>query len=448
MNSPEMAHLQAAAQAGPTTSKERSFAIDVLRGVALLGILMMNIDNFGTTMGTHDIPIAAAIPAFEGPHASLNFAVVLLKWLCFEGKMRGIFSMLFGAGVLMLTSRAERRGAGADIADIYARRNIWLLVFGFLHGCFIWSGDILFEYALVALIALYPCRKLKPKTLMYAGTVVSLVFGTYAGFTYLGATKDWSMQAQVKAIVAQQEAGLPASAEQQQVLQAWDKRVKSQTVTKESVQADVAHATRPYWQGVAGRLQNYIGPAEHFLGFVDPLGMMLIGMGLYQIGFLTAERSYKTYAWTAAICFLISTPIYVVGLWKAYQSGFNFLVTEAWVFGPYFLTRELGTLAMASVVLMLIKSGWLGGLQRAFANVGKMALSNYILTNVLCQFIFLWGPWQLFGKFEYYQLNYFAFAIWGLNLCLSTLWLRAFQFGPLEWVWRSLTYVKLQPMRK
>ncbi len=162
----------------PTTLRERISSIDVLRGFALLGILMMNIDDFGTPEASHDIPIGMPKPAFVGPHAHLNLVILILKWVFFEGKMRAIFSMLFGAGVVLMTTRAEKGGAAGQIADIYLRRNMWLMLLGLLHACLLWNGDILFYYALTALLALYPVRKLKAKTLLLAGTFISIVLGT------------------------------------------------------------------------------------------------------------------------------------------------------------------------------------------------------------------------------------------------------------------------------
>jgi uncharacterized protein len=147
------AHLPA-----PVKRAERISSLDVLRGFALLGILVVNMDSFAGPEASHDIPLAAA---FSGPHAHWNLIALFLKWIFIEGKMRALFSMLFGAGVILLTSRAEKRGAGAQIADIYLRRNMWLLALGLLHGVFLWGGDILFQYAFCALVFLYPCRKLK-----------------------------------------------------------------------------------------------------------------------------------------------------------------------------------------------------------------------------------------------------------------------------------------------
>jgi uncharacterized protein len=217
------------------------------------------------------------------------------------------------------------------------------------------------------------------------------------------------------------------------------------------VQAAVADGTKPYWTMVSDNMQMFKGAAAgpiRFLGIFDTLGMVMIGMGLYKLGFLTGNLSRRTYALTALAGFLLSAPLYVVGLWKASLTGFNFLATETWVFLPYYLTRELGTVALAALVILLARSGVARSLQQGLANVGKMALSNYLMTTAICQFVFLWGPWHLYARLTYIHLHYVVFCVWAFNLAFSALWLRVYRFGPFEWVWRSLTYLELQPMRK
>jgi uncharacterized protein len=135
------------------------------------------------------------------------------------------------------------------------------------------------------------------------------------------------------------------------------------------------------------------------------------------------------------------------GICKAYTSGFSVLSFDEWICLPYFLNREAAGLAVLSIILLVVKSGGFRTFQWMLAAVGSTALSNYLLTSILCQFLFLWGPWKLYGKLEYYQYNYVVLVVWMINLVGSTLWLRAFRFGPMEWVWRSLTYLKFQPMR-
>jgi uncharacterized protein len=427
-----------------TDTRERIAALDVLRGGALLGILVMNIDTFGSPEGFHDIPL----DVLSWPYSSVNMALFLIKWIFFEGKMRGLFSMLFGAGVILMTDRAQRRGAGEDIADIYLRRNMLLVLFGLIHGCLIWGSDILFDYGLAALLFLYPCRKLKPKTLLITGTVLSLVVATYGAMLFNGTVDDLSLSRQAREIAAREQAGQPLTEEQKQARQAWQDRIASQRIQPADQQ--IAAANRGYFAGVAERLPYFLGPMfyrVHIDLIADNVSAMLIGMGLLRIGFLTGELPYGTYIWTALIGFAVSVPVYLVGLLRALASKLNFLTVETWVFGPYYLTREAGMLAITAAIVMLIKSGRLAALQRLVASVGRMALTNYLLTSLICQFVFVWGPWKLFGRLEYYQLCYVVIGVWAVNLIFSSLWLRAFEFGPMEWVWRCLTYLKAQPIR-
>ncbi len=151
----------------PVTRAERISSMDVLRGFSLMGILVMNITDFAYGFANYSFPLSTVKPVFDGPHWQINTAVWFMRWIFAEGKMRALFSMLFGAGVILLTERALARGAGIRAADIYTRRNMWLVVFGILHGYLIWSGDILFYYGLAALLFLFPFRNVRVRRLIW-----------------------------------------------------------------------------------------------------------------------------------------------------------------------------------------------------------------------------------------------------------------------------------------
>src|ERR1700733_14396048 len=160
---------------GPVAKQERVSSIDLLRGFSLMGILVMNITDFAFGFQNYAFPLSTVKPVFSGPHWVVNTTAWFLRWILAEGKMRALFSMLFGAGVILLTQRAEARGAGVRVADIYTRRNMWLVVFGMLHGYLIWSGDILFYYGTAALLFLFPFRNVRVKRLMWVAGIVLLV---------------------------------------------------------------------------------------------------------------------------------------------------------------------------------------------------------------------------------------------------------------------------------
>jgi uncharacterized protein len=431
----------------PTRRQDRIAAMDVLRGLALLGILVANITVYGLPEWASFIPLGTAKPVFTGPHADVNTAVWFLRWLLIEGKMRALFSLLFGAGVILLTSRIEKRGGSA--ADIYLRRNMWLTLLGILHAYLAFYGDILYWYGLTALLFLFPCRNLPAATLVKAGVAVLVVntcFGPFAGGT---TRQDFQMHS--RAVAARSTATHAALTDLQKAdIKAWSDRLEEWKPGKEAIAADQAAMNSGYVGAQlysASIVARWEADLYYSLAFCDMLGMMLLGMGLFKSGFLTGERSRRAYALTASACFLVSVPLIAAGTWKAWDSDFDLLTTDVWMWLPYDLGRATGAIGAASLLLLIVKSAALPSLTRRLAAVGQTALSNYLLTTILCKVVLVWGPWQLYGKLEYYQLYYLVLAVWALNLTISPIWLRHFEFGPAEWLWRSLTYWRRQPMR-
>jgi uncharacterized protein len=433
----------------PTQRQERISSMDVLRGVALLGILIANVTSFGLPEWAYLVPLSIAKPAFSGPHAHINTVVWFARWVSMEGKMRGLFSLLFGAGVILLTSRAEKRGASDKVADIFLRRNMWLLLFGVLHAYLIWAGDILYFYGLTALIFLFPLRHLKPKTLLIAAAFV-LALNTLDIFASGQALHDIILHKHAAAALSAQQAGTTLTDAQKADIQAWNDRLQQWKPDQKTINEDVAANRGSYLSAQAVNAEIVVlfeRDLYYGFGFCDMLSMMLIGMALIKNGFLTTQRSYKTYTLTALISAAISVPVVSIGASKALASNFDLLTTDKWMLLTYDLGRVSGVLAIASLILLVVKAGALPWVTRRLAAIGQMALSNYLLTSIVCKFILVWAPWKLYGKLEYYQLYYVLLAVWVVNLIWSPIWLRHFEFGPAEWVWRSLTYWKKQPMR-
>lgn len=433
----------------PVSLLERVSSVDVIRGVALLGILVLNIQDFGDVSMAHDVPLGSSIDIFTGRHPHLDFIALLISWLFFEGKMRGLFSMLFGAGVVLLTSRAERRGS-IEGADIYTRRNMWLMLAGILHGCLIWNGDILLDYGFEGLLFLYPLRRLKAKTLIWTGSLLTLFVAPFGIMLYINTGADYLLHHRVAQVRDAQRQGKPLDDVQRSTLKQWERRIDAKTPNPVEIQKEVAkHVHQSYFAGVAERTQFELWSffaRLRLATILDCVPAMLLGMGLMKIGFFSLELETTAYLWTAFLGFAISLPLYTIGILKVYSSKLFFYDIETWLYGPYYITREAGSLAIAATILLLIKAGWLPSLQRALAAVGRTAFSNYLLTSIICQTIFVWGPYPLYAKLEYYQLAIVVVAVWLFNLIFSSVWLRFFAYGPFEWLWRSLTYWKTQPI--
>ena len=434
------AGLQAIAE--PVRQRERIAAIDALRGFALLGILVMNISSFALHEGFDFHPTSI------GNIGRLNMILWAARFVLFEGKMRGIFSMLFGAGVILLTSRLEQRGEGSRSADIFLRRNMWLVAIGLTHGYFLWFGDILYAYGLTALLFLYPCRKLQARTLIAAGLLIFAVNGIYLGVRY---EQRKHLIERAKIAAAAEAAGQKLTDEQKEDLQAWQKSLKAAHPEQSELDEEKTEMRSGYWSVMKRyeAITTEINSTVYYrFGFCDYAGMMLLGMGLLQAGFLSAQLPHRTYAWTAAIGYGIGLPFGAWNTFEAWRHGFDTLSLFKWLLLPYDWQRLLVGLAHASIVLMIVKAGALKWITKPLAAVGQMALSNYLGTSLLCTLIFNGYGFGLFGKLQFYQLSYVVAAVWVVNLVASPLWLKYFRFGPVEWLWRSLTYWKRQPMRR
>jgi uncharacterized protein len=421
--------------ARPVTQRERIPTIDVVRGVALMGILLMNIASFSGPLEMYVNPLMV------GNHRTYNLIAWTLRWVLFEGKMRAAFSMLFGAGVILLTERAERRGS-KNAADVFLRRNMWLVLFGVLHFYFVWMGDILYYYGLTALLFLYPCRKVRFRNLLIAGLAVLILGVASDAYQAIDGIRVRNQGLAAQALVT---SGKKLTTDQQDALKKWndtlDKRKKDHDEDLKAMRGSYLDALK--YHGEWGpRIQ---ADSYYMFGFTDMLGMMLIGMGLYRMGFLTGALSYKAYVWTIAIGFLLSIPINGAEAWGVIRDNFQ-PESSWWVL--YQIGRLTGAIANVALVVIVAKAGLIPWLTRRIAAVGQTALSNYLFTSISCTLLFNGFGFGLYGKLEYYQLYAVVACVWTLNLILSPIWLRHFQFGPMEWVWRSLTYWKRQPMRR
>jgi uncharacterized protein len=418
----------------PVTQRERIPTIDIVRGMALLGILVMNIGAFS---GPFDMYIN---PLSVGNHRTYNLVLWTIRWIFFEGKMRAAFSMLFGAGVILLTERAERRGS-RNVADIFTRRNMWLVLFGVLHFYFVWFGDILYAYGLTALLFLYPCRRVRARNLLIAGAAVLLIGAatdTYFSIEYVH-ERDQGLAAQ--ALASQ---GKKLTQQQQDALKKWnetlDKRKKMNEDDLKGMRG--SYLAQLKWRSQWGpRIQAMF---YYRFGFTDVLGMMLIGMALYRMGFLTGDLNFRIYGWVIACGYLVSIPINGIEAMGMIRANFEHTPWDV----LYQFGRVAGGVANIALIVALAKAGRMAWLTRRLGAVGQMALSNYLFTSIICSLLFNGFGLGLYGKVEYYQLFVVVLCVWMVNLTVSPLWLRHYQFGPMEWVWRSLTYWKRQPMRR
>jgi uncharacterized protein len=417
----------------PLDLSKRIVSIDVLRGVALFGILLMNIVGFGLPMPTY------GDPSISGGSTGLNLYSWVTANLLFEGTMRAIFSMLFGAGFILLTTRIESKGGGAVTADVYYRRTIWLLIFGLVHAyILLWTGEILYSYGLMGMF-LYPFRNVTPYKLFLAGLVLMLV-GT--GMDVMD--NNTLKQTQKKALIAQAEIdkGKRPEREYQEALDSWNQKVKEQKPDEETIQARIDAMHKDYFS-IAKTLAPVNAKIQSSFAYRydvwDILSMMLIGIALFRWSIFTAEKPYKLYILMVIVGYLIGITVNFFETRHIIDHNFDMIAfSEAG--RTYNIGRLFTAMGHVGLVMIICKSGVLGWLTRGLAAVGKLALTNYIMHTIICDIVFLGFGFSLFGKLERYQLYFVVFGIWILQLIISPIYLKYFRFGPLEWLWRWLIY--------
>jgi uncharacterized protein len=423
----------------PVERARRIDSVDVARGVALLGILLLNVVGFGLPHWAYDDPTVA------GGASGANLWVWFVNYVLFEGKMRAIFSMLFGAGVVLITAREERAGRGAA-ADIYYRRIMWLLAFGLVDAYFLlWPGDILFPYA-VAGFLLYPLRRVAPKKLIVLGLVCLAVVPAKMIFVRREVAH---MRAEATAAERAAAGGATLTTEQQGAQRAWQKRLGEMKPKPEQVEEEIKTMRSGYPTIFvhSSKLVSMLESSVLYSWWIwDMLGMMLVGMALVKLGVFSAARSSRTYWLMALAGYGLGLPLGVyVGLDRIAR-GFDIDSSLAASY-TYDLRRLLVVVGHVGLVMLVCKSGAIPWLTRRLAAVGQMALTNYVTHTVVCTLFFYGYGLGYYGRLQRYQLYYLVGAIWLFQLAACVLWLRRFQFGPLEWAWRSLTYWRRQPMR-
>jgi uncharacterized protein len=401
----------------PVAEKERIVSIDVLRGFALLGILPMNIQYFSMISAAYWNPTA------YGDLHGANFWVWLLSHVFADEKFMTIFSMLFGAGILLMTSRVE--AAGKPSAALHYRRMGWLILFGLAHAYLLWSGDILVAYGMCGLLV-YLCRRFRPRTLLVMGVLaVAVASASMAAYGL------WSQRwppAQVQA--AREQLWMPTPA----------------MAAKEIAAYRGSWAAQMSFRVPDSRQMETI----FFVAFTfwRVTGLMLVGMALFKWGVFSAKRPSSFYRMMIAFGLLIGIPVTLYGTYRDFATGWDFLYSFFYGMQFNYWASLLVSLGWVGAIMLASKAAALVSLTRRLAAVGRMAFTNYIMHSVVCTTLFYGHGLGLIGKVSRVGQLAIVLVIWAVQLVVSPIWLRYFLFGPLEWLWRSLTYLQWEPLRR
>ena len=399
---------------GPVRQPQRIASLDVLRGFALFGILVVNIQAFAMVSAAYMNPTAF------GDFHGANRLVWLLAHTFFEQKFITLFSMLFGAGMVLMTTRAESSGRSG--LATHFRRMLWLILFGLLHAYLLWYGDILVWYGLCGMVVVW-FRRMRPRVLIGLGLL------SVAVASLLSLLSGWAI------------AYWPD-----------DQWAEFQEKWQPSA-ATVAAELEAYRGGWLDQMTHRAGTAWEFQtlvflswGLWRAGGVMLIGMALFKLGVLSAERSGRFYLGLAAIGFLVGVPIVLEGVRQQFAHGWG--VRYAFFFGSQYnyWASLLVSLGWIGVVMWICQTAALPSLRRGLAAVGQMALTNYLLQTIVCTTIFYGHGLGWFGWVERIGQLAIVVLVYTGQVLFSMVWLRSLRFGPLEWLWRSLTYGRRQPL--
>ncbi len=402
-------------------------SLDALRGFAVMGILLMNIIGFSMPMAAYVNP--AAWGGADGP----NFWAWAIAFVVIDGKMRGLFSLLFGASMLLIVERAVAKGE--DATSVHLRRMFWLFLFGLIHFCFIWAGDILALYALCGAFAL-SLRALSVRGLIWMGSAfmllnmllwaMTLLAVHDARFAALAIGASAEAQAEFAAILAE----LGASG-------------------GDGVRKDIALHLGSYGGLVGSRLSDVLGGlvGQLFAYGPETIGLMAWGMALFKSGALTGAWEQGRYVRTAAIAYAIGLPLSLMLVWAAKSSGFDPLVM-ADIFYVGSLPPRMAVMLGHTMLLLWLISRMRGRILERIAATGRAAFSNYIATSIVMTTIFYGYGFGLYGSLPRAFVYLFVPPMWIVMLLWSKPWIDRFQYGPLEWLWRSLARGQRQPFSK
>lgn len=424
-------------QSGPVRKQARIQSIDTLRGVALFGILLLNIIAFALPLGSYSSPIV------DGATEGIDLFTYMAVDTFFEGSMRTIFSMLFGAGVLLFTAKPDT--GSIPVADLYFRRTILLIAFGVVDGyLLLWVGDILYFYGMAGLF-LFVFRNSSPMRLMSYGMAIIIFFAVMHS---IESVELRQLRSEVLAVEALPESSLDA--DQRAKLEEWETFRADNREMQETADEDISLRKSGYLDIVVGQapiILNWQTTTFYLHYLWDVIAMMLLGMAFMKWGVFDASRSMRFYTGMAVTGMVVGTAVNYYEVHAFVESGFATHLNVSSYRPTYDIGRFFMAIGYIGLVMIICKAGILRWLRSALAAVGQMALTNYLSHAIICNTLFMGFGFGLYGDLQRHQIYYVVFAIWIFQLITSPLWLRHFRFGPVEWLWRSMTYGEKQPLR-
>ena len=427
--------------ASPVVQKERIDILDSLRGVAILGILLMNMPSFA---------FLTVDPIVRNEVGTINYSIWrFVSWIA-DGTQRALFSMLFGAGILLFMQSKEKAQTVISASDYFFRRQLWLIFFGLVNiYIFLWHGDILFDYGVYGLL-IFVFRTWNPKKLLIAaGVCLLLMLARENRNLYLD-----------KRTIARGEVAMKIDTtvtkltdRQQEHLGQMEDFKKGNTAESKIKRMHRANRmmTGSYEDVYDYRVERYFNNLLNYsyFGIWDVLLFMFIGMAFFKLGIITGNASVKIYAVLCTVGLSLGLLIAYFDMQPMIDSKFNrFEYTKNTSLSYFELGRTFRSLGFFGLLMLMYKSGIFQWFFKLMKPVGQMAFTNYLTQSIACAIIFYGIGFGFYGKLERYEVYIIVLCIWLVQIVWSHVWLSYFQYGPFEWIWRQLTYWKRLPIKK
>lgn len=450
----------------PVSTNPRILSIDVLRGIALLGILIISIWEFGGFSGNEQTRLRLLQKGFD---YNLFSTIIIL----FEGKMRAIFSLVFGAGIILYLSKPQQ--PLIQTHELYIRRQMWLMAFGLVNVfILLWPGDILFQYGVMGIL-LFPFARMSKKGLLIAALIATLI---YCGKNYWYYADDKKAYRKFKAITLVEDkfkkdsterhrrdslVGMPKDsirvrdsiAKKNDTLTAFQQRDKNNwegilknlkyDSTKAGEKAENKAMRSGYgkiWNHVLQRSQNKESRWLYQIGVWDIGSMMLLGMALLGFGFFNHRFTKGTYLLLAVTGIVAGA---MLGWFRLEFTHTKFIDYVKYINGHaippnlfFPVERLLLATGYASLVMLLLQANRMPWLDRALSATGQMAFTNYFMQTILCTLFFYGYGFGYFGRLSLTKLYFVVAEIGLIQIVFSVIWLRYYKYGPVEWLWRRL----------
>jgi uncharacterized protein len=423
----------------------RNFNLDVMRGVAVLGILLMNVAVFA---GNEFLIVWN--DAIQH-HFTLNGFIFDSSNVVLNGKMRGLFTLLFGAGLLLFIRNKQDNNIA--VADAYFRRMMWMLVFGLADAyLLLWAGDILYEYALCGML-LFAFRNMRVRYMLCISFLFLTIFTYNAGKHYSEGREKSVIYTQTNKLLKERK---PLTAEQKKIREEFqetlDHSVPFPKKTIDEIKKDLQEDNLVHHLGYGDIFEKHAedvfeSQTEGFYtGFFESFSMILLGMALFKLGFFEYRLKMTIYRMFTFIGIPLGWAIMIFSIKVQAKTVEELWFTYSWrPFSALWLempARVLLTVSYAAAFMLLCRINFMKPFLNLLSNTGRMAFTNYIMQTVLCSFYFFGFGLGHYGEYDATGLFVFVSCIWILQITYSNTWLHYFKMGPLEWLWKRLTYGK------